>query len=84
MRGSFTVTREDARGNVLYAGRYLYLAQLTIATHYSHHVGDRPLAGDATPAGDSNLDLCYEEESKMGFRLDIFLSIVLSSSSTCL
>jgi len=60
------------------------LAQLTIATHYSHHVGNRPLAGDATPAGDSDSDLRDEEESKMGFHLDIFLSIFLGSSSTCL
>jgi hypothetical protein len=37
-----------------------------------------------TPAGDPNFDIRHEEESKMGFDLDIFVSIFLSSPSTCL
>jgi hypothetical protein len=68
----------------MYAGRHLYLYSCTIASHYSYHVGNRPLASDATPTGDPDSDFGHEEESKMGIHLDIFISIFLGSSSTCL
>jgi hypothetical protein len=66
----------------MYAGTHLYL--YTVTTHYSHHVGNRPLPSDATPTGDPNFDIRHEEKSKMGIHLDIFISIFLGSSSTCL
>jgi hypothetical protein len=69
----------------MYVARHLYLyPYTTVTTHYSNHVGNRPLAGDAATAGDTNSHFCHEEESKMGIHLHIFVSIFLGSSSTCL